>query len=55
MPLTDKEKNQLLIDALAEVRKLEKQVADLTKERDEWKKRAAQHGCNVVEGDHECG
>lgn len=20
-----------------------------------WKKRAAQHGCNVEEGDHECG
>ena len=20
-----------------------------------WKKRAAQHGCNIVDGDHECG
>lgn len=20
-----------------------------------WKKRAAQHGCNVEDGDHECG
>ncbi len=33
-------------------------VADLDAliaERDSWKRRAEQHGCNVVEGDHECG
>ena len=24
-------------------------------ERDEWKKRAAQHGCNITEGDDDCG
>jgi hypothetical protein len=22
---------------------------------EEWKRRAEQHGCNVEEGDHECG
>lgn len=22
---------------------------------EQWKKRAAQHGCNTTEGDHECG
>ena len=31
------------------------QLRAVEKERDGWKKRAAQHGCNVVEGDHECG
>jgi hypothetical protein len=24
-------------------------------EAESWKKRAAQHGCNTEEGDHECG
>ena len=30
-------------------------IARLTAEVEMWKKRAAQHGCNVEEGDHECG
>jgi len=30
-------------------------VGGLVADRDAWKKRAAQHGCNTEEGDHECG
>lgn len=41
--------------ALSEGADLAAQVRALEKQRDEWKRRAAQHGCNVVEGDHECG
>ena len=31
------------------------QVAELQEEVAMWKRRAAQHGCNVEDGDHECG
>lgn len=27
----------------------------LKRERDQWKKRAEQHGCNTEEGDDDCG
>jgi hypothetical protein len=30
-------------------------IARLTRERDAWKARAAKHGCNVVDGDPDCG
>ena len=30
-------------------------VDRLTRERDEWKRRAEKHGCNVVDGDPDCG
>lgn len=30
-------------------------IARLTRERDAWKARAAKHGCNVDEGDPDCG
>jgi hypothetical protein len=30
-------------------------IARLQKERDAWKKRAGQHGCNTDDGDPECG
>lgn len=30
-------------------------IAELEKERDEWKRRAAQHGCNIEDGDPDCG
>lgn len=33
----------------------QKEASELVRERDEWKHRAAQHGCNVETGDSECG
>ena len=30
-------------------------VEGLVKDRDEWKRRAAKHGCDVVNGDDDCG
>lgn len=30
-------------------------ILALLDDRDSWKKRAGQHGCNLEEGDHECG
>lgn len=36
------------LDLCADIASLQKQCAM-------WKKRAAQHGCNVDDGDHECG
>ena len=30
-------------------------VDGLVKERDEWKRRAASHGCDGVNGDDDCG
>lgn len=35
-------------------RPVETVIAELMIERDMWKRRAAQHGCNTEEGDHEC-
>lgn len=31
------------------------QLEKLVNTVEHWKKRAAQHGCNVEDGDHECG
>ena len=37
------------------LKELDDMITALTKERDGWKKRAAQHGCNTEEGDADCG
>lgn len=35
--------------------KLQAELATFSSTSESWKRRAAQHGCNVEEGDHECG
>lgn len=42
-------------DALELLNRAADIITDLMKERDSFKSRAKQHGCNVEEGDHECG
>lgn len=34
---------------------LDRAFGEVEKERDSWKKRASQHGCNTEEGDPDCG
>lgn len=43
------------LDANGVNRPVENVIAELMFERDEWKRRAEQHGCDVVRGDVECG
>lgn len=37
------------------LQELDDMITTLTKERDEWKRRAAAHGCNTEKGDIDCG
>lgn len=37
------------------IRDMREQIDSLIKERNMWKKRAEQHGCDTKEGDPECG
>lgn len=38
-----------------EVLELRDEIKKLKADRDEWKRRAAKHGCNVEKGDPDCG
>jgi hypothetical protein len=42
-------------DAIETADAFARAVVRLADERDAWKKRAAQHGCDVDNGDRECG
>ena len=37
------------------LKELDDMITALTKERDEWKRRAAAHGCDTEKGDVDCG
>jgi len=37
------------------LKQLDDRIDALIKERDEWKRRAEAHGCNIEEGDPDCG
>lgn len=39
----------------ASLQELTERVATIEKERDDWKRRAAAHGCNTKKGDPDCG